>query len=319
MRVWNGLADVPGDLGDCVVTLGNFDGVHRGHREVLARVTSEADARGLTSVAVTFHPHPIAVLFPQKAPAELTSLRQRLELLEGAGVDAVLVIPFTREFAAQTPEEFVDGVFVRALHARVVVVGEDTRFGVRNSGSVQTLVELGAERGFEVEAIADIGDDGRWSSTRVRALVAEGEVAAAAALLGRPHRVDGVVVHGDHRGRLLGFPTANLGGEIEGLIPADGVYAGWLVRRDLPEGAIDRVLPAAISIGTNPTFDGTQRRVEGYVLDRTDLELYGERISYEFVRRLRPTLRFDGMDPLIVQMHEDVAQCRQELEAQGRM
>ena len=193
-------------------------------------------------------------------------------------------------------------------HAKGVSLRRVERFDVE-----RPCVRLAVDGRF------DIGDDGRWSSTRVRALVAEGEVAAAAALLGRPHRVDGVVVHGDHRGRLLGFPTANLGGEIEGLIPADGVYAGWLVRRDLPEGAIDRVLPAAISIGTNPTFDGTQRRVEGYVLDRTDLELYGERISYEFVRRLRPTLRFDGMDPLIVQMHEDVAQCRQELEAQGRM
>ncbi len=310
MHVWNGLADVPDDVGPCVVTLGNFDGVHRGHRAVLAEVIAEARARRLTSVAVTFHPHPIAVLFPDKAPAELTTLEQRLALLADTGLDAVLVLEFTREFAAQTPEEFVDGVFVDALDAQVVVVGEDTRFGVRNSGTVATLQQLGADRGFAVRAIADVGDTGRWSSTRVRALVAEGEVGAAGELLGRPPRVEGVVVHGDHRGRLLGFPTANLGGPIAGLIPADGVYAGWLIRLDRPDGDPERRLPAAISIGTNPTFDGTQRRVEGYVLDRTDLELYGEPIAYEFVSRLRPTLRFDGVEPLIEQMNADVAQCR---------
>lgn len=310
VHVWNGLAEIPADLGATAVTLGNFDGVHRGHRAVLAVLTEQAAEAQLTSVAVTFHPHPIAVLNPSAAPAELTSLAQRLTLLAGTGIDAVLVLEFTREFASQSPIEFVDRVFVGALGAQVVVVGEDTRFGSRNSGNVDTLVHLGTQRGFQVLAVNDIGQGGRWSSTRVRAALAEGEVAAAAEILGRPPRVDGVVVHGDHRGRELGFPTANLGQPSEGLIPADGVYAGWLTRLDLPEGAPDRVLPAAISIGTNPTFDGTSRRVEGYVLDRTDLELYGERIAYEFVRRLRPTLRFEGIEPLIEQMHQDVADCR---------
>ncbi len=311
MRVWSGLDDVPGDLRATVVTLGNFDGVHRGHRAVLGVLTEQAAAQSLVSVAVTFYPHPIAVLNPPAAPAELTSLRQRLALLEAAGVDAVLVLEFTRAFASQTPAEFVDSVFVGALHAQVVVVGEDTRFGVRNSGTVETLIELGAQQGVEVIAVRDVGDGGRWSSTRVRAALADGDVASAAAILGRLPRVDGVVVHGDHRGRELGFPTANLGSETEGLIPADGVYAGWLTRLDLPEDAADRVLPAAISIGTNPTFDGATRRVEGYVLDRTDLDLYGERIAYGFVKRLRPTLRFDGIEPLVEQMHDDVAQCRE--------
>ncbi len=311
MRVWSGLGDVPGDLRATVVTLGNFDGVHRGHRAVLGVLTEQAAAQSLVSVAVTFYPHPIAVLNPSAAPAELTSLRQRLALLEAAGVDAVLVLEFTREFASQTPAEFVDSVFVGALHAQVVVVGEDTRFGVRNSGTVETLIELGAQQGIEVIAVRDVGDGGRWSSTRVRAALADGDVASAAAILGRLPQVDGVVVHGDHRGRELGFPTANLGPETEGLIPADGVYAGWLTRLDLPEDAADRVLPAAISIGTNPTFDGATRRVEGYVLDRTDLDLYGERIAYGFVKRLRPTLRFDGIEPLVEQMHDDVAQCRE--------
>jgi riboflavin kinase/FMN adenylyltransferase len=310
VHVWNGLDQVPATLAGSVVTLGNFDGVHRGHRAVLGVLAEQAGGLELPAVAVTFHPHPLAVLSPEAAPPELTSVPQRLALLEAAGVSAVLVVEFTRDFAAQTPAEFVDRVFVQALRARVVVVGEDTRFGVRNSGNVATLRELGLERGFQVIAVDDIGDGGRWSSTRVRAMLAEGDVSASAGILGRPPRVDGVVVHGDHRGRELGFPTANLGGDIEGLIPADGVYAGWLTRLQLADEAPDRVLPAAISIGTNPTFDGTSRRVEGYVLDRSDLELYGERIAYEFVERLRPTLRFEGIDPLIEQMRRDVADCR---------
>jgi len=318
VQVWNGLDEVPAGIGPCVVTLGNFDGVHRGHRAVLGVVVDEARSRGLTSVAVTFHPHPLAVLFPDRAPEEITSLAQRLDLLAATGLDAVLVLEFTRSFAAQTPAEFVDSVFVGALSAQVVVVGADTRFGVRNSGTVDTLRELGAELAFDVVSVADVGDEGRWSSTRVRALIAAGDVVAAGELLGRSPRVDGVVVHGDHRGRLLGFPTANLGAPLQGLVPGDGVYAGWLTRLDLPVGAPDRVLPAAISIGTNPTFDGTSRRVEGYVLDRTDLDLYGERVAYEFVRMLRPTVRFDGIEALVTQMHADVDECRQTLGVAAR-
>jgi riboflavin kinase/FMN adenylyltransferase len=308
---------VPSDIGRTVVTLGNFDGVHRGHRAVLSAVVDRAEARGLMSVAVTFEPHPIAVLRPDIAPEMLGSLRQRLELLGQTGLDAVLVLEFTRTLAAQSPVEFVERVIAGALRAAVVVVGEDTRFGHRNSGSVGTLQILGPRFDFEVVALADIGDEGRWSSTRVRHLLAEGEVAGAAAILERLPLVEGVVVHGDHRGRLLGFPTANLGPDSEGLVPADGVYAGWLTRLDKPVGSRDRVLPAAISIGTNPTFAGTQRRVEGYVLDRDDLELYGERVRYEFVHRLRPMWTFDGIDPLVVQMREDVARCREVLGGAG--
>ena len=308
--VWTGMGEVPKDIGPSVVTLGNFDGVHRGHRAVLNTVVAQGTALQLMSIAVTFHPHPIAVLRPDLAPPMISSLRQRIGLLEATGLDAVLVLEFTKEFAAQTPEEFVSSVFVEALGADVVVVGEDTRFGARNSGSVDTLRELGERLGFGVIVLEDIGEGGRWSSSRAREMVAAGDVRGAAEVLGRPHRVDGLVVHGDHRGRLLGFPTANLGGDIDGMVPQDGVYAGWLTRLDRPAGSLDRVLPAAISIGTNPTFHGVGRRVEGYVLDRTDLELYGERIAYEFVSRLRPTLTFDGVEPLVEQMNEDVAECR---------
>jgi riboflavin kinase / FMN adenylyltransferase len=267
---------------------------------------------------VTFEPHPIAVLYPDRAPAAVMSLGQRLDALESVGLGATLVLDFTREFAQQTPEDFVQGTFVQALGAVAVVVGKDTRFGVRNSGDVDTLRDLGASHGFEVIALDDIGEGSmttRWSSTQLRAELLEGTVAHAAQILGRPHRVTGTVVHGDHRGRELGYPTANLSQDHEGLVPADGVYAGWLLRLDLPADAPDRCLPAAISVGTNPTFDGHQRRVEAYVLDRTDLDLYGERVVVEFVDRLRPTLRFDGIEPLVEQMALDVARCREILSA----
>jgi riboflavin kinase/FMN adenylyltransferase len=295
-----------------VVTLGNFDGVHRGHRAVLGQLVEQATARAATSVAVTFEPHPLAVLFPDRAPIPLTSLEQRLALLAASGLDAVLVMEFTHEFARLSPEDFVTQVFVDALHACAVIVGEDTRFGWKNSGNVDTLRALGETDDFDVVVLADLGDGQRWSSTMARGQLAEGDVEGAAVVLGRPHSVCGSVVHGDHRGRELGFPTANLGPEVEGLIPADGVYAGWLVRHDLAEDdSVDRVLPCAISIGTNPTFDGHERRVEGYVLDRTDLDLYGERVCYELVRRLRPTLKYEGVEPLVRQMNADVAQCRE--------
>lgn len=318
---WIGIDDIPADLGPTVVTLGNFDGVHRGHREVLGRVVREARDRGATPVAVTFEPHPIAVLYPERAPAAVMSLEQRLDALEEVGL-AVLVLEFTREFAQQTPEEFVRATFVEALHACAVVVGKDTRFGVRNSGDVETLRELGTTHGFDVIALEDIGEGAmqatqvaRWSSTQLRAELLAGNVSHAAQILGRPHRVTGIVVHGDHRGRQLGYPTANLSQEHEGLVPSDGVYAGWLVRLDLPPGATDRTLPAAVSVGTNPTFDGHQRRVEAYVLDRTDLDLYGERVAVEFVDHLRPTLKFDSIDALVEQMQQDVASCRAILSA----
>ena len=316
---WYGLDDLPSDLGPTVVTLGNFDGVHRGHREVLTRVVREAADRGATPVAVTFDPHPIAVLYPDRAPAAVMSLPQRLDALEAVGLGAVLVLEFTHDFAQQTPEEFVKATFVDALGAVAVVVGKDTRFGVRNSGDVETLRDLGTVHGFDVVALDDIGEGAahgaRWSSTQLRAELLAGQVSHAAQILGRPHRVTGTVVHGDHRGRELGFPTANLSHDHEGLVPADGVYAGWLVRLDLDPAAPDRTLPAAISVGTNPTFDGHQRRVEAYVLDRTDLELYGERVAVEFVSRLRPTLKFDSVDALIEQMTQDVDRCRAILSA----
>lgn len=319
MQRWNGIDDVPAGFGPSVVTIGNFDGVHRGHQAVLARLVERAREQDLRAVAITFAPHPLEVLFPERAPTQLDTLEHRLELMAGTGLDAVLVMEFTRELATWSPERFVRDVLVDVLGARLVVVGRDTRFGHRNSGDVTTLRTLGEQLGFAVELLEDLGvvdsvhpTGRRWSSTWVRALVAAGEVAEAATVLGRPTRVTGTVVHGDHRGRELGFPTANLSGASVGVVPADGVYAGRLVRLAEDGTARDR-MPAAISIGTNPTFDGQDRRVEAYVLDRDDLELYGETVAVEFVDRLRPTLRFTDIDALVRQMKADVEQCRQVL------
>jgi len=313
---WSDLSQIPPGFGPSVVTLGNFDGVHRGHQAVLsavvrrARELDSAGPPGAQAVAVTFEPHPVAVLHPERAPRIITSYDQRLDLLSSTGLDAVLVLEFTREFAQWSPERFVVEVFVKALGASLVVVGKDTRFGVRNSGDVATLRRLGAEHGFEVLILEDLGNGGRWSSSRVRDLLGAGDVAAAAEILGRPHRVSGEVVHGDHRGRELGYPTANLCRESAGLIPADGVYAGRLIRPTLPDSDPDRALPAAISIGTNPTFAGTDRRVEAYVLDRLDLDLYGETVVVELIERLRPTEKFETIEGLLWQIADDVERCR---------
>lgn len=325
MQRWTDLAQVPADFGPSVVTVGNFDGVHRGHVGVLTRMVADARAVGARAVAVTFTPHPQQVHRPDTAPPLLTGDADRLELLEQTGLDAVLLLTYTLEFARQTAEEFVRRYLVEGLRARTVVVGRDVRFGRDNSGDLATMVELGERFGFGVEVIEDVAPDPadaddagvladplrrRWSSTWVRELLVAGDVRQAARVLGRPHRVRGAVVHGDKRGRDLGFPTANLAQDAAGMVPADGVYAGWLRRPAVPAGSPDAVLPAAISVGTNPTFAGLQRRVEAYVLDRTDLDLYGEEVVLEFVERLRPTLRFDSVDDLITRMHEDVAGVR---------
>ena len=313
MERWNDLAAVPPDVGPCVVTLGNFDGVHAGHRAVLTRLVERARAENARAVAVTFDPHPLRVLYPDRAPEMITGLDQRLELVGAVGLDAVLVMPFTHELAQWTPEEFVSRVYVDVLHARAVVLGRASRSGRRTGGDDETRRALGARFGCAGAVGAHLAPSAggrRWSSSWVRELLERGDVDAAAGVLGRPHRVTGEVVHGDHRGRELGYPTANLSPHSEGLVPADGVYAGWLLRAALPEGHPDRLLPAAVSIGTNPTFHGTGRRVEAYVLDRTDLDLYGETVTLELVGRLRPTLRFDDVQELVDQMALDVEECR---------
>jgi riboflavin kinase/FMN adenylyltransferase len=305
---------VPAGFGPSVVTFGNFDGMHRGHQHLVRAVVAAARRRGAQAVAITFDPHPAAVHNPAQGLARLQSVEDRLAALEALGVDATLLVEYTMEFSRLTPEEFARAYLVDALHADEVVLGGDAQFGADNTGNLDTRRALGELLGFAVTAVEDQADPedarrDRWSSTAARDALGEGDAAGAARILGRPHRVTGTVVHGDGRGRTLGFPTANLGERVEGFIPADGVYAGYLVRPTLPEGAPDRVLPAAISVGVNPTFAGRDRRVEAYALGRDDLELYGEAVAVDFVARLRHTLAFEGQAALVTQMHDDAAQA----------
>jgi riboflavin kinase/FMN adenylyltransferase len=310
VQIWRDTGDVPADLGRSVVVIGNFDGVHLGHRRVIARAREIADERGLQVVAVTFDPHPMAVLRPDHAPITLSSIEERAELLAQAGADHVLALPFTTDVAAWSPEEFVDRILVDLLHAAAVVVGANFRFGHRAAGDVALLTSAGEQRDFTTEGIPLDGGPMVWSSTYVRTCLAAGDVAGAAEALGRPVTVSGVVVRGDRRGRELGFPTANVPTTGATATPADGVYAGWLRRLDTGER-----YPAAISVGTNPTFDGhRERRVESYVLDRDDpndgLELYDVEVEVTFVQRLRGMERFDSVEALVARMHDDVAQAR---------
>jgi riboflavin kinase/FMN adenylyltransferase len=300
-REYEGAAVAPSER-PTLVTIGNFDGVHRGHQAVLAQCRAHHDE--LPIVAVTFDPHPLAVIAPEHAPRRLTTLQRRVELLRAHGADEVRVLAFDAEMAGWSPEEFVVRVIVEQLHADLVVVGDNFRFGHKAAGDVAFLKSAGAAHGFDVEGLAIVSDGEALSSTRVRELVAAGEVVGAAEVLGRRHEVSGVVRRGDQRGRELGFPTANVPVDESYAVPPDGVYAGWVVRAD------GEPLAAAISVGTNPTFEGVERRVESYVLDRTDLDLYDEAIRIEFVDRLRGMVKYEGVDALIDQMHTDVEQTR---------
>ncbi|MBC2933414.1 bifunctional riboflavin kinase/FAD synthetase [Nocardioides sp. zg-1228] len=307
MQIWRDVDDVPADLGRTVVSIGNFDGVHLGHARVLLEARTTAERLGIdTVVAVTFDPHPMAVLRPDHAPPTLTSIETRARLLRDAGVDAILVVPFDRDIASWSPQEFIDRILVDTLHAGAVVVGSNFRFGAKAAGEVATLVEAGAGRGFETVGVPLDGGPQVWSSTYVRQCLATGDVAGAAEALGRPFTVRGTVVEGDKRGRALGYPTANVPVPPVDAAPADGVYAGWLTRLDTGER-----YPAAISVGTNPTFDGERvRRVESHVLDRDDLELYGVEIEVAFVDRLRGMVKFEGVEALVETMHDDVRRAR---------
>lgn len=310
MHVWHDLSDIDPRLGQTVVTVGNFDGVHLGHRHVIKKAHElAAQHGGLPVVAVSFDPHPLQVVAPAKAPHALTSLERRIDLLADAGADAVLVLPFTPELAQMSAEDFVTVVLLEALQARSVVVGENFRYGKGARGDVALLADLCRHRGVDVVGLPlDGRGEQRWSSTYVRSCVVAGEVEAAAQALGRPYSIQGYVVRGEQRGRQLGYPTANVPvSSTQTAVPADGVYAGWLRRLDEESAPW---WPAAISVGTNPTFDGTGRRVESYVLDRDDLELYDALVEVAFVSWLRGMVKFDSIDALVDQMRDDVDQAR---------
>jgi riboflavin kinase/FMN adenylyltransferase len=347
MSVWRSLAAVTPAAS--AVAVGVFDGVHRGHQHVLRTMVAAAQGEGWRPVVVTFDPNPITVVRPDLDIPVVDSMRRRLELFEEQGVAATLVMPFDRAVAARSAEWFVEEVLATAIGARHVVVGEDFRFGRGAVGDVDLLRRLGPSLGMRTTPVTLVGDgDDRWSSTRVRRLVAAGEVAAAAAVLGHPFRVEGEVRRGDGRGRQIGYPTANVRVREGMLRPADGVYAGWLV--DLATG---ERMPAAVSVGTNPTFDGADHRVEAFVLDAgtpdqggptegapvagaTDKpsaatgahatgsaehapgpavgpDLYGRDVAIELVERLRAMVVFTSVGDLLEQMAADVTQARARL------
>ena len=312
MQRWQGLGEVPAGWGPSVVTIGVFDGVHRGHQRIVAEAAAAAAAAGRPVVVVTFDPHPDEVIRPRSHPPFLCSVRRRGELLAGLGVTAVCMLPFTYEFSSSA-DEFVRAVLVDRLHATPRDRG----------GGLPLRPPRRRRRGPPGRAGREVRLHGRGSAAADRrrpdhlldrdpARLSDGDVAGAARDLGRPQRVEGVVVRGHRRGRALGFPTANLETLPHTAIPADGVYAGWLVSLG-PDGAEQERWPAAVSIGTNPTFDGLEQTVEAYALDRDDLDLYGRHMAADFVTLIRGQARFDSVPELVEQMGRDVAAARAEL------
>lgn len=309
MQIWRGAAQTPAGWGRCIATIGVFDGVHRGHQKIIGHVVKLAAEQGIASLVVTFDPHPAEVVRPGSHPPILTPPERKAELIVELGVDGLCILPFTFELSQVSAEQFVHDQLVQQFHVAGVVVGENFRFGNRARGDVALLRELGPRFGFSVygeellgHAAADL--DQQLSSTYVRACVAAGDVARAALALGRPHRIAGLVVRGDGRGHDLGFPTANLETPQWTAIPGDGIYAAWL-RLD----GQGEPLAAAVSIGSNPTFAGTQHRVEAFALDY-DGDLYGRHVALDFVERLRDMEHFATPDELVTQIDADVAAVR---------
>jgi riboflavin kinase/FMN adenylyltransferase len=305
------------DLQDCpwtnersVITIGAYDGVHLGHRVVIEQVRRRAEQEHAKSVVVTFDRHPASIVRPESAPRLLTSTDQKMELLESTGIDAVVVVPFDEHQAAESPESFVDRVLVGCLATKVIVVGEDFHFGRHRDGNVDLLRKVGVDADFEVEPIQLVqrldGVDEPVSSTAIRRALAGGDIERANAMLGRPYEMCGQVFTGDQRGRLLGFPTANVAVPSGMCLPADGVYAGWYER---PNGDVHG---CAINLGRRPTFyeHADASLLEAHLLD-VDVDLYGENARVKFTHFLRSERKFDGVDALIAQLSQDVNSARE--------
>jgi len=322
---WRGQDDVPSDWGRCVLTIGVFDGVHRGHAELIGRAVKAGRTRGVPTVLMTFDPHPMEVVFPGSHPAQLTTLARRAELAEEMGIDVFLVIPFTADFMKLTPDRYIHELLVERLHVVEVLVGENFTFGRKAAGNVDTLRRAGERFGFAVDSVSLVAEKHdsevlTFSSTYIRACVDAGDMVAAAEALGRPHRVEGVVVRGDGRGKGLGYPTANVAPPMHSAIPADGVYACWftVLGHGPGTGTVlpGRRYPSAVSVGTNPTFSGRTRTVEAFVLDTT-ADLYGQHVAVDFVARLRGQEKFDSVDDLIAAMGRDTERARTILASQA--
>lgn len=324
MQRWRGQEEIPTDWGRCVLTIGVFDGVHRGHAELIAHAVKAGRARNVPAVLMTFDPHPMEVVYPGSHPAQLTTLTRRAELVEELGIDVFLVMPFTSDFMKLTPDRYVHELLVENLHVVEVVVGENFTFGKKAAGNVDTLRRAGERFGFAVEAMSLLSEhsDGpsnetvTFSSTYIRSCVDAGDMVAATEALGRPHRVEGVVVRGHGRGAELGFPTANVAPPMYSAIPADGVYAAWftVLGHGQGAGAPGAMVPgeryqAAVSVGTNPTFSGRTRTVEAFVLD-TAADLYGQHVALDFVARIRGQRKFDSVKDLVAAMGGDTERAR---------
>jgi riboflavin kinase / FMN adenylyltransferase len=291
-------------LGPTAVTIGKFDGIHRGHQALINELISAASAHNLTSALVTFDRHPDALLNPANLKWPLIGPRQKANLIADLGVDALLTLQFDEALAAQPAADFIQEKLVDSLNAKIVIVGEDFRFGAGGQGDVDLLHELGQQLGFEVRVIPSATEDGLKVSTSViRELLDRGDVAGAAKLLGRVHTTVGVIEHGLKIGRTIGFPTANMSRDAEGYLPLDGVYAGWLV--------VDGVKhPAAHSVGINETFQAVPRLVESHVLDRKDLDLYDKVVTLEYVDFIRPSAKFNGVEALVDEINRDLDKIR---------
>lgn len=308
VQVNYGLDSLPGDGVRRAITIGKFDGVHRGHRQVLRQLL--ASAEGAEPTVITFDRHPHSIVKPDDVPASLISETQKVELLAKNGIARVVILPFDEELSELTHEEFSRLVLAEGLSASVVLVGADFRYGYQGAGDVDTLRSEGAHLGFRVDVIADVCEAGgqRVSSTMIRGLLEAGEVGQVRELLERPHAVRGVVGRGFQRGRVLGYPTANLTGSLEGYVPADGVYATRVIHNGVS-------YPAATSIGKNPTFgDVLERTIESHLID-TDQDLYGETITVEFIQFIRGMQKFPGPDELAAQMKKDEDEIRTILKA----
>lgn len=297
-------AQLPDDFAETVVTIGKFDGIHLGHQQLLSSVSEAADEQMLASVVLTFDRHPDALLAPERSKLPIIGPTQKYELISAFGIDVLLTMPFTEQLASKSPEEFVEQVLVEGLKARLVLVGEDFRFGARGAGDVNTLKLLGQKFGFVVRMVPSVEVDGqKVSSSQIRDLLDQGAVAQVSKLLGRTHTSVGVIEHGLKIGRTIGFPTANMTRDCEGYLPLDGVYAGWLWADGIR-------YPAAHSVGINETFQAVPRLVESHVIDRTDLDLYDKVVTLEFVDFIRPAAKFDGVESLVAEIHRDLEKCR---------
>ena len=301
------ITELPADFSETALAIGKFDGIHLGHQQLIHELVNRAEEEALAPVVLTFDRHPNHVLNPSNVPLPIIGPKQKASLVAELGVAAMRTMAFDEEFAHLSPEEFVLR-YITPLRAKLVLVGEGFRFGFKGSGSIETLVELGSRHGFRAQPVSHVlVEDQKISSTLVRELISEGRVFAASLLLGRNHQTEGVVEHGRKLGRKLGYPTANLSRESEGLLPADGVYAGYLYADGVR-------YPAAHSVGTNDSIEAVPRLLESHVIGRDDLDLYGKSVICEYVDQVRPWAKFDSVDQLTEQIARDVAGAKKILE-----